>query len=356
MTLFGWDASGFDWSRGPVSLAAAYADGIRMFTHKATEGTRVRHTQFGEAMSRARAVSMPYVGAYIVPRTPGNGGHGTVAAQVKYFLDYVSASAPWWREYPGWFWQVDLEHWSNSGGVYDAVSPAVGLETCNRLEDTGWPVVLYAPEWAYGDSIGGSVPLWESQYGSNPAVPYRQAYPGDSSSRWKPYSGRTPLVLQFGSRTIIGGQRDCDANAIRDEVAWRRLFTGVEAATTTKEINMFMAMVKGNPAVWLSDGHRRRQLAAYASMQALQKVGVQVVPDLPNEAALTDLAGPVAVDAPAVDVDAIVAQVVEQLAGRLPTVEQIAERIPTAEGIAQATLREVYADSLPPAGDAATQG
>lgn len=227
MTLFGWDTSDFDASRGPVDVAAAYRDGIRVFTHKLTEGTKVRHKNGPAKLAAARDLGM-WCGGYQVPRTPGNGGHGTVAQQYDYLMAYVQANIPWWSRYPLWFWQVDLERWSNSTGVYDAVSVGTGLAMCDRLAATGAPVVLYAPEWAYGNTIGGSVPLWESQYGSNPAVPYRDAYAaagGDASTRWKAYSGRTPLVLQFGSRTIIGGQHDCDANAIRDERAWKRLFS-----------------------------------------------------------------------------------------------------------------------------------
>jgi hypothetical protein len=43
MTIFGWDASDFDWPRGPMNLNAAASDGITFFTHKATEGTGTVH-------------------------------------------------------------------------------------------------------------------------------------------------------------------------------------------------------------------------------------------------------------------------------------------------------------------------
>ena len=32
MTVFGWDASDYDWGRGPMNLAAARTDGIDFFT------------------------------------------------------------------------------------------------------------------------------------------------------------------------------------------------------------------------------------------------------------------------------------------------------------------------------------
>jgi hypothetical protein len=62
---------------------------------------------------------------------------------------------------------------------------------------------------------GIDVPLWNANYGANQAGPYRELYPGDGSSRWAPYSGRAPMLLQFGSRATIGSQPGCDINAFR---------------------------------------------------------------------------------------------------------------------------------------------
>lgn len=228
MTVFGWDISDFDADRGPVDLAVAARAGIQFVTHKATEGTKTKHARFGAVMARARAAGIQYLGAYMVPRTPGNAGHGTVEQQAAYFLDYVQASAPWWHDFPGWFWQVDLEHWSNANGVYDAVAPAHGVRMCQLLRDlTGRRVVLYAPRWAYGDTIPGTDPLWASAYGTNGVAGYRELYPGDSSNRWAPYSGRTPMILQYSSRAIIGSQGTCDANAFRGSTDdFHRFITG----------------------------------------------------------------------------------------------------------------------------------
>ena len=111
MTLFLWDASDFDWGRGPMDLTAAKADGITGFSHKATEGTSVRHTHTGEALSRARNAGFEFIGAYHVVRSVN------VSAQVDYFLSYLDQAAPWWRTFPGFFLQVDLELWP-----YDQVS------------------------------------------------------------------------------------------------------------------------------------------------------------------------------------------------------------------------------------------
>lgn len=244
VTVYGVDLSDFDYGRGPVDVAAMAHDGIQFVTAKATEGTGIRHLHFGETMTRARAAGIEFVGAYVVPRTPGNGGHGRVADQVAYLLDYVTAEVPWWRDWPGWMWQVDLEHWG-----YDDVAPEHGVEACRLLrEQTGRQVILYAPRWAYGDTIGGDDPLWSSNYSQNPVLPYRQAYPGDSSGRWVAYSGRTPAILQFGSRTVIGRQSGCDANAFRGSIDEFRQFIqgqgGFVALSDEDQANMLAAITR----------------------------------------------------------------------------------------------------------------
>jgi hypothetical protein len=212
MTLFGWDASDFDHARGMRAshIQAAASEGIRFFTHKITEGTHVTHQQCGAKLAAARDSGIPYLGAYIVVRTSP-----TIAAQVDYALAALDQQAPWWRTWPGWFWQVDLEQWS-----YDQVAAARGPAMCAELERRGrHRALLYAPRWAYGDSIPGTDPLWASDYGSNDTGTFRSLYPGDASTRWRAYSGRTPVVLQYGSRVTIGGQQTCDANAFRGSLA-----------------------------------------------------------------------------------------------------------------------------------------
>ncbi len=272
MTVYGWDASDFDWGRGPMDLVAARAAGIDFFTHKATEGTRTRHKRFGEALRRARDAGIPVLGAYGIPRTPGNGGHGSDSAQVDYFLSYVDQQAPWWRDWPHWFWQVDLEHWE-----YDKVAPAHGLAWCDMLtRRTGRRVVLYAPKWAYGNSIGGSSPLWQSNYGNNPATGFKAAYPGNSSSRWAVYSGRTPVILQYGSRTTIGRQPTCDANAFRGTIAELLAFIGGPAGkqppSPPRKVRTMLKLgkVKGDDTVVVGDGVTCRPIRTYPHMIELQ--------------------------------------------------------------------------------------
>lgn len=222
MTLFGWDASDFDWSRGPMNLAAAKADGITWFTHKATESTNVRHVHLGDALNRARAAGFEFLGAYHVVRSSPS-----VQAQVNYFLGYLDQQVPWWRTFPGFIMQVDLELWS-----YDQVSAATGTAFANALQAAQPKRVLtYASRGMYGNSLGGlGTPLWNAAYGTDPATGYRQAYPGDGGLGWTPYSGQTPVMWQYGSRTTIGSQPGCDANAYRGSVDdLRQLITGSAA-------------------------------------------------------------------------------------------------------------------------------
>jgi GH25 family lysozyme M1 (1,4-beta-N-acetylmuramidase) len=206
VTLFFWDASDFDWGRGPMDLNAAKADGITAFTHKATEGTSVKHNHTGEALSRALNAGFEFIGAYHVVRSIN------VSAQVDYFLSYLDQVAPWWRAFPGFFMQVDLELWP-----YDQVSASTGMAFASALV-AAQPkrVITYASRGQYGNSLTGIItPLWNAAYGSDPAVHYPLAYPGDGSSNWAPYSGWTPVLWQYGSRTIIGTQPNCDASAYR---------------------------------------------------------------------------------------------------------------------------------------------
>ncbi len=265
MTVYGWDCSDFDAARGPMDIAAAYATGIRFMTHKATEGITVRHVHYGEVLNRARTAGVPVLGAYIVPRTPSS-SHGTVAQQVDYFLAYLDAATPWWRTWPHWILQVDLERWK-----YDEVQPDVGVEMCALLRRrTGRFVVLYAPRWAYGDTIGGSDPLWSSDYGPNAVGDFRQLYTargGDSGTGWRAYSGRTPAIWQYGSNAIIGSQPNCDANAFRGTLdQLLALTSGAEEPVTTLD-DMFTGPdgVQRSYAHMIADLHGHMFFAQWAA-------------------------------------------------------------------------------------------
>jgi GH25 family lysozyme M1 (1,4-beta-N-acetylmuramidase) len=210
MTIYGWDASDYDYSRGSMNIQAARNEGIDFFTFKATESTNVKHTHYGQALNAAKNAGIPFLGAYHVVRSGPSS-----AAQVDYFLAYVTQATPWWKDFPGWFFQVDLEKWS-----YDAVAGGKGEEFADILEQrTGRKAVIYASKGQYGNALfGTSHPLWNANYGSNPSQGFKQLYGtrgGDSGAGWADYSGVTPKIWQYGSNAIIGGQHTCDANAFR---------------------------------------------------------------------------------------------------------------------------------------------
>jgi hypothetical protein len=225
MTIFGWDASQYDddpANRGQMDLKAARADGIQFFTHKATEvvPTEVfRIRQFGTMIGRARDAGIPFLGAYVVVRD----GTST-SSQVDIALAFIDQQCPWWKTFPGWFFQVDLEVW---GGKQTSVSRGEEMAALFR-QRTGKIAILYASKGQYGASIPGKTPLWNANYplwiakdSASERHPYREAYRlsgGDQGPGWASYSGRTPVIWQFTDNAVIGTQVRCCADAFRGTV------------------------------------------------------------------------------------------------------------------------------------------
>lgn len=223
MTTFGIDCSDFDWSRGPMDVAAMARDGIQFLTHKATEGTGLRHIHYGAALTRAHDAGIPVLGAYHVVRSLG-----ALSSQVQAFTDYLDEATPWWRTHPNFFLQVDLERWP-----YDDVAASTGTAFADLLATTtGKTVVIYASKGQYGNSLGGSRPLWNAAYPGGSGH-YRELYAaagGDAGRGWLPYSGRWPAFWQYSSSATIGSQPSCDANAFRGTLDQLLALTGRPAA------------------------------------------------------------------------------------------------------------------------------
>jgi GH25 family lysozyme M1 (1,4-beta-N-acetylmuramidase) len=213
VTLFGWDASDNDWNRGPMDLGAARNAGISWLTHKATEGTSVVHQHYGEVLRRGRDAGIPVLGAYHVVRT------GDTMAEVKYFLARLDRETPWWRDWPDWVLQVDLEKWA-----YDSVSPATGMRFTDELRAAvpEREPVLYASRGQYGNDLSGSTaPLWNAAYPSRLAGSFVGLYAragGGTGIGWTPYSGRKAIMWQYTDNATIGSQSGCDANAFEGTI------------------------------------------------------------------------------------------------------------------------------------------
>jgi GH25 family lysozyme M1 (1,4-beta-N-acetylmuramidase) len=247
VTIYGWDASDYDWTRGPMDLRAAAQAGIQFFTHKATEGASVRHRHLADALSRARTAGIPVLGAYHVVRSSPS-----AQAQVDYCLRYLDEAVPWWRTHPAFFIQVDLERWP-----YDSVPASAGEAFADLAQAQSDKVaVIYASKGQYGDGLTGtSHPLWNANYGTNPVADFRTAYAragGDSGAGWTTYSGRMSAIWQYGSKARIGSQSTCDANAFRgtlDEL--RTLLTDGDDMALTEAESGALGTSWQDAAAWL---------------------------------------------------------------------------------------------------------
>lgn len=233
MTQFVWDASAWDWDRGPMDLVSARNSGIVGFSHRATKGTTYQDPYLGKGIARAFDAGIQILGAYLVIRTPGNDNNGSIEDQVAYYLNYLDKQVRWWRSWPYWFFQVDTEKWRNSQNeVIDLVDINLGYQACELLKEYKKQTLHYAPRWAYDDSIPGTHPLWASRYVSD-SGDFTKLYPGDNYSGWEPYSGRTPTFLQFTDEATIGSQPRCDCNAYRGSVDELKKFIRGEGPTVT---------------------------------------------------------------------------------------------------------------------------
>jgi GH25 family lysozyme M1 (1,4-beta-N-acetylmuramidase) len=193
-----------------MDLVAAKAAGISFMTHKIGEGTSYTDAKFATFYKRAKAAGIPLIGAYYVNH------NGKQNPQADRFLDLLDAQAPGWRDGP-FLLQIDAERWADGTPTATEVEAFAHRLLANVPTHTPF---IYGPKWVYGDMLkGAGVPLWASNYGSNPVTTFKGAYPGDDSSRWDAYSGQVPAVLQYGSKTKIAGQSTCDANAFRGSLA-----------------------------------------------------------------------------------------------------------------------------------------
>lgn len=213
--LFGYDGSDF--------TSVMNFSGLSFVTHKVTEavssGEVYEHTKFGPVMEAARAQGVPFLGAYVVPRSGGF----TPDQEADVAIAAVRRQAPWVLDHPGFFWQSDLEKWP-----YDSVPVADGVALLTALRNkTGKPGILYASKGQYGDSIPGNDLLWNANYpGGNSDTPAAM-YAALGGQGWVNYSGRTPTVWQFADNARFADGNRGDANAFRGSVDdFKRIILG----------------------------------------------------------------------------------------------------------------------------------
>lgn len=208
MTIFGWDMSHFD----APSIGDALSEGITFITHKA--GGDANDAELGAWWSGVKGLPPGRVllGAYWV-LYPGN-----PSGRADAFISRLDSQCPGWRDRP-FILQADCEKWNGDASTVPSKSEIQAF--CNRLKARMPKLrpIAYAPEWVYGNSLDGlGYPLWASRY-VNGTGGFKSLYPGDSSSKWQPYSNQTPAILQYTSSATIGGQTTCDANAFRGTLA-----------------------------------------------------------------------------------------------------------------------------------------
>ncbi|WP_433531823.1 hypothetical protein ACQPYA_06990 [Micromonospora sp. CA-263727] len=216
MTFYGWDTSDYDVSRGltPARVAAAAGLGIHFLTSKGTEHSPSNVFQSrscGWILAAGRDADIPYLGMYVVVRS------GVPAAtQAQTAIAYADAHLSWWRTWPGFFWQIDLERWP-----YDDVAPAVGVQVGAELEArTNKAALMYASKGQYGFSPLGHFPRWNANYPHNLDESFTTAYTragGDTGPGWEAYGvpSAAPRIWQYTSTARIGAQHTCDASAFR---------------------------------------------------------------------------------------------------------------------------------------------
>lgn len=206
--VWGWDASDFDFNRGPMNMVAAQRDGISFFIYKTSEGSDWRSQHYQTVLERGRDAGIPVLGSYhfLWP--------DDIEAQIEFWVSCVDEQTPWWKDRP-WIWQIDAEQSPNAPRPpsADEVLQAVQL-TQQHLADRGAPgyVIGYTPNWMYGDTLTGDYDIWASNYnGSGPPRPFRDQYQGvgDHAVGWNVMSGRKPSILQFASDGVVGDQETC---------------------------------------------------------------------------------------------------------------------------------------------------
>lgn len=196
----------FDGLISDVNAAHAKAQGIDFVTHKLTEGTNYVDPNVARALASFRAADFLAIGVYHVVRS------GDVAAQVAFMLAQLTKAAPWWKTFPGFFFQVDLETWD-----YDNVPASTGVNFGKLLRAQGQKcTIMYASHGEYGNQLTSwDGPLWNANYPTNATGPFKLLYPGDGYAGFNDYSGQTPLIAQYTSKATIGDFTTCDANAYR---------------------------------------------------------------------------------------------------------------------------------------------
>lgn len=213
VTIFGIDISN---NNGVVDIDRVKAEGFQFVWAKVSEGASFKDTFWPRTRDWCRQAGLLLAGYHYVREGDANAQADTFVAQ----LGDKSIPA-----------MLDFE--DGSGGIENFWAVR------NAIEARGVRVALsYIPRW-YWERIGkpdlSGVPgLIQSSYVYGTG--YASAlYPGDDNSRWAPFGGKAPDLLQFTSQAQVAG-KILDANAFRGTVDdLKTLLRGGPTAPTEPE-------------------------------------------------------------------------------------------------------------------------
>jgi GH25 family lysozyme M1 (1,4-beta-N-acetylmuramidase) len=198
----------FDGKLTVAIMRRAKIEGISFFTHKIGEGLLNDDPLDGTCLAAARDAGIEILGGYYIPHEGLS-----PAAQADRCIQLADRDEPWWRTFPGWFWQVDAERWTSTDQVTKQEIQAFADRLATRTRKT---VIVYASRGQYGNALKGlTYRLWNAAYPSSRQAPFKSLYPGDNGAGWVQYSGQTPVFWQYASSATIAGLTTCDANAFR---------------------------------------------------------------------------------------------------------------------------------------------
>lgn len=271
MTIYGSDVSHFD----RPDTRAMFAEGIAFQTHKA--GGDSNDLTLGTWWNLVKPFrDRALLGAYWV-LYPGN-----PAGRADQFIARLDALCAGWRDAP-FLLQIDAELWNGN----QATKPSVA--ECNAFADQlkarmpKLTPVGYLPSWVYGSAVSSfRYPLWASSYVGGSGS-WRTLYPGDNSSHWNAYGGKTPAILQYSSSATIGGQTFSDVNAFRGTLA--ELTALVAPGWTTQGVDTMSAedARDGFMQVLWDAAHASRNDTTYTSAAAGDQQRMRQARDLLKE-------------------------------------------------------------------------
>lgn len=207
MTVYGVDIH--PTFQSGLDVGVLRRNGIDFLLCKVTEGDTWYRSGYHDIAAAARSRGL-LLAAYHFLRSESSG-----QAQAAHCARSMGAD---WGVVPV---MVD---WETSVDNTWAEAPTANAFAAEVRRLGGKVTLNYLPHW-YWTRIGSpslaagpvsTLALIQSAYGTNPVGSPAALYPGDTSSRWAGFGGKTVSILQFGSRCRIDGYSgQLDVNAYR---------------------------------------------------------------------------------------------------------------------------------------------